>query len=376
MPSAITRAFRLAAAAALVCAGYFSLRLAWADHLFHSGTTAGAARALRLEPDNAAYALRAGRAERAAILQPRLAAAWIELGLAAERRGQGEQAALSLERAAAVDATYAPVWTLANFYARRRDSARFLAAARRALQIGDPGHYDPTPLFRLAWSFSPEHAAAFDQATRSAAERWPFASRRRDWLPLLASCDHLLADGDVEQAVFLWNAFIARTEPGRPLLAPETGAALTNGDFAWDPAERGFDWRMPAVAHVSCLRLNARGGLRILFDGRQCERCQVLEQLVPVGANTRYRLQIRYRTEAIAAGAGPRWRILDAVTRQEMIADAAPLASSAGADATVRFTTPPGARLALLALVYERAPGTARIAGALQLERVTLGFEP
>jgi tetratricopeptide (TPR) repeat protein len=365
MPSHISRAFRLAAFAGLACATYISLRLAWADHLFHSGTAAGAAHALALGPDNAAYALRAGQPERAAALQPRLAEAWIELGLAAERSGQWEQGARYLERAAAVDATYAPVWTLANFYARRGDGTRFLAAAKRALQVGDMGHYDPVPLFRLAWNMSPEHAAILEQATRPAAERVLAHPPSRDWLPLLAYCDRLIAAGDADQAVYIWNAFIARTEPGRPLLTPADQTAVNNGEFAWEPVEHGFDWRIPTVAGVTCVRAGPPGGMRIVFDGREAERCQVLEQLVPVIAQTHYRLQIRYRTEAIQPGAGPRWHILDAVTRHEI-----------SSDATVRFLTPAGVRLAVLALVYERVPGTARIAGTLQIEHVTLDLNP
>jgi hypothetical protein len=42
----------------------------------------------------------------------------------------------------------------------------------------------------------------------------------------------------------------------------------------------------------------------------------------------------------------------------------------------VRFVTPSGVRLALLGLVYEHVPGMARIAGTLQLERVTLDLNP
>jgi hypothetical protein len=310
-----------------------------------------------------------------------------------------EQGAKSWELRAAVNATYAPIWTLANFEARRGDSARFLAAARSALQIGDPRHFNPAPLFHLAWSVSSDPAAILPQgippqeriearyldfllatgrleAAGPVAERLLAHPQLHDWLPLLAYCDRLLAGGDADLAVHFWNAFIGRTAPGRPLLTPDADVALTNGDFAWPPVPHGFDWRMPDVSGVSLIRQGPLGGMRIILDGQQAERCEMREQLIPRIADTRYRLQFRYRTEAIAAGAGPRWRILDAVTHQEIPTDAMPLASSVDVDAVVRFTTPAGFRLALLALVYERVPGTARITGTLQLQRVALSFDP
>ncbi len=297
-----------------------------------------------------------------------------------------------------MDATYAPVWTLANFCARRGDSARFLAAASSALQIGDPGHYDPAPLFRLAWAVAPDPAAIlraippqermealyldFLLATERLEAARPLAQRLlahpdlRDWLPLLAYCDRLIADGDAHQAVSLWNTFVGRTAPGRPLLDPAASIAISNGEFAWEPLAHGFDWRVLPVERVFCTRLGPPGGMRIVFDGHQAERCQMLEQVVPVVADTRYCLQVRYRTDEIPPGAGPRWRIFDAITRQEIPTDAVLLSSPVDAGAVVRFTTPPGTRLALLALAYERVAGTVRIAGTLHLERVTLGFDP
>src|SRR5882724_1859849 len=49
-------------------------------------------------------------------LNPRFATAWIARGLAAETGGDRKSAEASLLQAAAVDNTYLPRWTLANFY--------------------------------------------------------------------------------------------------------------------------------------------------------------------------------------------------------------------------------------------------------------------
>ena len=364
MPSLIARVVRLAAILTLACAAYFSLRMAWADHLYHSGTAAGAGRALALEPDNAAYALRSGRPERAAVLQPRLAEAWIELGLSAERNGQLEQAASYLERAAAVDATYAPVWTLANFYARRRDHARFLG---RQNALSGSAILDTTISRRCTgW---------LGRCCRILPRSLSQAPRPETCIP----CCHT-ATACSQPAMRIKPSFSGtRSSPG-PRRAvrcspPPPAASSPTANLRGSRSSMDSTGAYPQ-SRVSGIRLGPPGGLRITFDGRQAERCQLLEQMIPVTAQTRYLLRFRYRTEAIPPGAGPRWRISDAVTGHEMISDAAPVSSAVDADAAVRFTTASGTRLALLALVYDRVPGTTRIAGTLQLERVTLGREP
>jgi len=85
---------------------------------------------------------------RAAVsLNPRLASAWIQLGLDAESEGNLPEAETYLLRAASVDRLYVPAWTLANYYFRRGDAAKFWPWARRA---ADLTYDDYHPLLRLA----------------------------------------------------------------------------------------------------------------------------------------------------------------------------------------------------------------------------------
>lgn len=85
---------------------------------------------------------------RAAVtLDPRLSSAWIHLGLDAEADGDLREAETDLRRAASVDRLYVPAWTLANFYFRRGDAAKFWLWAKRAAALT---YDDYRPLLRLA----------------------------------------------------------------------------------------------------------------------------------------------------------------------------------------------------------------------------------
>ncbi len=85
---------------------------------------------------------------RAAVsLNPRLASAWIYLGLDAEADGDLPEAEKDLLRAARVDRQYVPSWTLANFYFRRGDTVKFWPWAARAASLTFD---DYRPLLRLA----------------------------------------------------------------------------------------------------------------------------------------------------------------------------------------------------------------------------------
>jgi tetratricopeptide (TPR) repeat protein len=85
-------------------------------------------------------------------LNPRLASAWIHLGLDAEADGNLPEAEADLLQAARVDHLYLPAWTLANFYFRRGDRVRFWRWAERAAALT---YDDYRPLLRLADVFDP-----------------------------------------------------------------------------------------------------------------------------------------------------------------------------------------------------------------------------
>ncbi|MGH9648057.1 MAG: hypothetical protein ACRD4E_14700 [Bryobacteraceae bacterium] len=85
---------------------------------------------------------------RAAVrLNPRMASAWIHLGLDAEADGNLPEAEADLLRAARFDHLYLPAWTLANFYFRRGDAGKFWPWAKQAAGLT---YDDYRPLLRLA----------------------------------------------------------------------------------------------------------------------------------------------------------------------------------------------------------------------------------
>jgi len=400
----------ISALLALAAGGYWSARLAWADYLFRLDTEDGVARAARLVPGNAEYHLRlaafrqdAGGAEsalRAAVAaNPRMGTAWLALGLRAEAAGDPERAETCLDRAAKVDRTYSTLWTLANYYFRHGQAAEFWPAARRALRIADVTAHDPAPLFRLAWKMSDDPATILDRAIPDVGavqaryleflvqeNRAPVAEPVTERVVAFASgsdldsvfryCDRLIDAGDTGAAIHAWNALCWRTLRGYRPLAPEEGISLTNGDFADPPVEHGFDWRLPAVAGAAVERGGLPPRLCITFDGHQPEVCELATQFLPLVPSRKYRLRFRYQTDNIAPGSGLRWHIVNPATGEEVASDAADLASEQETGAIVRFAAPAGVSLARLTLAYQRAPGTKRIEGRVELSAVSLEREP
>src|SRR5438045_2220049 len=101
-----------------------------------------------------------GELERALELNPRYTAGWIARGLAKEAARDRGAAEASLLRAAQIDATYLPSWTLANFYLRGGDTEKFWTWARRAGGMA----YNPSALFQLCWRASDDPREILERA--------------------------------------------------------------------------------------------------------------------------------------------------------------------------------------------------------------------
>lgn len=365
-------AFRIIAVALLVLASGWSLRLGWAD-ILAAGDASDLRRAIHLAPGNAEYYARwsgfhqddaeqYARALRSALqLNPRISSAWIALGLQAERHGEFKRAERLLLKAAELDRTWIPRWTLANYYYRRNDKPHLLEWTTRALEIADVRSIDPDPLFELC---EPPLSAPRQVLTRYLAfllarnrldEAAPVSEAvlsEADLSLLLKYCDRLLETGAEDRALRVWNALCRR---GRIPYRELDGSSLTNGDFFNPPLEHGFDWR---TAFVSSRR---PGDLRIEFDGEQPENCDVLTQKIPVLANRRYTLRFRYRTDYIPPDSGLHWQV------NEPSAD---LSSDRETEGSFDFST--SARLITLKLSYHRPPGKVRLRGAILLRYVAL----
>ena len=409
--SLIRQITSVAALAALGLGIYWSLRLARADFLFRADSESAVRGALRLAPGNAEYharlaAILDGAGEpgaeaelrRAVDLNPRLASAWIELGLRAENAGDLTRADEDLLRAARADRTYTPLWTLANFYFRHERREQFWPVVRRALAIGDVRAYDPAPLFALCRKFTTDPDTVLERAipdvgavdsrylqflvrenlapaAEHVTERVVALSGDGDLGAVFEYCDRLIAAGDAERAIHAWNALCWRTLHGYRRIDPQAGVSLTNADFSVEPVGHGFDWRLPEFDGVTVERGGLTPRLWITFDGREPETCDVATQVVALVPGRKYKLRFRYQTDGLAAESGVRWRLTDVGKRAEFPTDARDLSSEMETAGVVHFTASTETRLARLVLAYRRTPGTVRIDGRLSLSDLALEFD-
>jgi hypothetical protein len=395
----LARAMRLIAGLALLAifgfAGYWSVRVAWAESLARSDSRSEVRSAIRMAPADAEYHLRLAsllsrdgmdpRPEliRAAALKPDDGRIWMLLAAESEARGDLAGAEQALRRAAQTSRQFEPRWRLANFYFRRGDAGQFWRWARDALPLT---YDDPVPLFRLCRQM-PEADEALERilpdeprllrgyltflaadkdlarADKVAAKLAPLAGTA-DLPDLLAYCDRSLGALRGDPALRIWNSLARRGLVQRAPLDPEHGNFVSNGDFTREPVGHGFDWRLaPSLPGVNAVRIGPGGGLRITFSGRQPEICDLLWQWIPAGGRDR-RLCVQYRTAGVAPSSGLRLTVVDAASGKEIAA--VPLSSDTWASAETHF--PP--RLARIVLSYRRGPGTTRIEGSVELRRM------
>jgi tetratricopeptide (TPR) repeat protein len=333
--------------------------------------------AVGITPDSAEYHLAAGDPDLAVRLNPRYAAAWIARGLEAETTGDREKAEASLKRAAEVDLTYLPRWTLASFYLRAGDLPAFWIWARRAAYMA----YSPAALFQLCWRASsdareileraipPEPAARrsyFDflvganrlEAAERLAEELERTADASDLNRLLAFCDVELARKQVRPARQAWNALAAGQ------LVPQS-TPLTNGGLATAPVRHCFDWLPNPVEGAAFSFDTAAHEMNLSVSGKQPEQCDFVEQYVAVEPGAAYRFRFRART----ALAGLHWGFRDARTSGEFSSGV--VSRSPGwSEQTFAFSVPTGCELLRIMLVYRRPAGSVRVEG----EAVFTGF--
>ncbi len=392
MPPFLYRTSGAVALAALIWCLAATAVLGWEDRLARAGGRETIETAIHLAPGDARnYAVLAslGGADRSRALElaaktsPFDSKAWIALGLDAELQGDRARAARCLLEAARVDKTYAPRWSLANFYFRSNNREKFWSWLREAARMS---YGDPRPLAQLAWNLAEDRPEALEALSdrppvlesyvsllldknrmgpaETAAGKLLEAAGKEAAGAALVYSDRFLEAGRPEAALRLWNRLAAaRSIPARPL-DPERGPHLTNGDFASEPLNRGFDWRPRAVAGVEMVRQPAGGGLRFSFSGRQPEYCMLMFERVPLAPGRRWRLAFEYRSEGMAGETGLRWRTIGAEWQ-------AP-ARETWREAEFEFRSPPEGSVVPLVLAYERAPGTMRTAGSFWLRRVRL----
>lgn len=367
-------------AAPLLLLSFFALRLAFADYLYRSGIPENVQRAARMFPSNPHYQAKAGNLKRSLELNPNQAAGWIELASEEESKGEFPAAEGHLLRAAEVDATFEPRWALANYYFRRDQRGEFWKWLRLA---AERSYGDRAALFQLAWrsgASSGEILKRWDGLGEvlgryvewlSKQNRWEVAGEaslalikagaKAEAPAVLEVCDQLVAKGQTELAAPVWNAMVASGWIASGALRGELKpGVLTNAKWEWKPTGKGFDWRLPWRAGLE--HHWRPGELTIALDGRQEEKTELLEQVVPVQGGKTYELRYRYRAEGLAKNGGVRWRVAGGAEAGD------PLMSGEWQEGRFRFRAPEGVRQMRLVLGYERQPGSSRPEATILLD--------
>jgi len=367
--------------------GVVAWNLARADYLFRQDTPQSVSAALALEPDGWRYALRLSQLDeehasallkRVLALDPFNAQANIELGLRSEAQGDDAAAEKYFLASYAVDKTYLPRWSLANYYLRHDRPQEFWKWAQSALRM--PAQ-DIRPLLELCWRVDPD-PVKIDAVVRTddpgvllqyleflvkknqMAALAPVAARllrsgtMADDRPFLFSIvDRLVTEKDAADALALWRGM----EDARWVTIDSS--LPKNASFAREPMAVSFDWSL--ATQTGLHSWPGPTGLQTEFTGEEPERCVVAEQVVALQPGS-YRLIYSYRTAEIPAATGVRWQVLDAASGAP-IAESSDLSSETDRQEALPFTVVAGQPLFRLRLKYERVVGTPRIAGNLRM---------
>jgi hypothetical protein len=393
---AIEVALRILIAGACCLGVWCSWAFACADARFQQDTEESVRSAICLVPDGWEYYMRLAQFDRAharELLTTALrlnrynAQADIELGLQYESEGDFERAEKSLLAAFAVDHTYLPRWSLANYYYRRDNSVAFWAWARSAAEM--PAD-DVGPLFELCWRVSPDpekitgtilnekpelirqylgFLLAKDQlpAVAAVAPRLIRTGDAASDRPLLFSVvNRLVIANDAAPARELWHLLMARQWVVADTTVPN------NANFVREPLPVRFDWSLPEYSGLHSWP--GSSGLEAEFTGNQPEDCTIAEQSVILEPGN-YTMTYDYRTTDIPPATGIRWQILDAKTNT-VLADSPDLSSATRKHLELFFTVPPEASLLQLRLAYRRALGTPRISGMLVVQTTQIKVLP
>jgi hypothetical protein len=400
------RIIALAIRVSVVCACLLGIWESWkfnrSERLYYRGTPESIRAAIRAEPDCWwCYTALAREDDPHAEellstslrLNPYNSDAAIDLGLRYEADGDIQRAESLLHQAFEVDRTYAPRWSLANFYFRRDNLPSFWIWARRATEM--PAE-DIGALFELCWRASPNAKTieaninednpdvvrqfimfliGKDQPTAAVHPALKFVSivpRESDWLQnsdrrlFFDTVDKLIAVNDAAGANALWRGLI------RAHWIVADSSIPNNPLFARDPLPVKFDWTFSSYAGLHSWPGSA--GLETEFAGQEPENCTIAEQVVSLPPGN-YLLESSYYTRSIAPNTGIRWEISDPKSEM-LLANSSPLSSDSSARVRFSFSVKPDLPFLRLQLAYHREPGTTRVTGALVVTSIQIQPAP
>lgn len=389
-------AWRIIITCVLAFGIWCSWTLARADYSFRLNTPESVRAAVRLEPDSWEYYMRLALLddahaqqllETAVSIDPYNAEADIELSLRLEGAGDYRTAEKLLLDAFAVDRTYLPRWSLANFYLRRNNMPEFWTWARSAAEMPSD---NVRPLFDLCWRVSPDpneieqrimnnnpelirqyldFLLAKDQlpAAADAAHRLSqFGDATVDDPEMYSVIDRLIAAGEGDAAKRVWNVLI-----DKHWVVADTGAP-NNPNFARDPLPVGFDWTV--FSYSGLHSWPGPSGLETEFSGEQPENCTIAEQAIVLPPGN-YELEYSYRTDEIPPETGLRWQIIGGGS-ETVLTESTDLSSETMNRGNLEFSIPLDASLVHLRLQYQRTLGTPRISGTLVIPSVQIHARP
>jgi hypothetical protein len=387
---------------------YWTARFGYADWLSTSAAENSVLRATTLAPQNTSAWLRLADLRstsdeddiaplrQALASSPQDSRIWILLGLELEARRQYPEAERCLTRAVELDRDFIPIWTLANYYFRRGDEARFFPATRQTLAFS---RGDLSPLFRMCWSITDDGGRILHDAIPDKDDvlpaylEWlgnrldvagPVANRLLDLFPdqgtpaLLDYCDRLISANRLDPAVAFWNQMSSR---GVVRTGPVQQDAIVDGNFRSPALNTAFGWRTGSPAGVDI----AIGGssMNLNFSGNEGDHCDIANQLTLIRPGRTWRLRYHFESSGLEAGAGLHWLVSDAHSGTQFMPplsqfSLAPrdFAGARGGQGDFTFIVPPATSqsplLARVALVYDRDPASARMEGWIRVDKVWL----
>lgn len=380
---------------AVSCYGmWWCVKFARADLLYQQDTSDSVRGAIALVPDGWAYYVRLAQLDppearellkRSLVLNRYDAAADIDLALSFEASGDLEQAENLLVQASRIDSTYAPRWSLANFYFRRGNMPAFWGWAHKAAEMPSE---DIGLLFEMCWRVSPdtqeigrhilndrpellrqyitwlisrEHYEALQDAASRLVARGDVNSDR---LLLFASINRLADTGNGRAADALWRLLGSRGWVTADRTIPN------NPRFALEPLPVRFDWTLPEYTGLHSWP--GVSGLESEFTGSEPEECIIAEQSALLQPR-RYSFEYSYRTTGGVPMAGVRWQVFDPATKS-ILSESEDLTSSEPRSGKFSFAVPEETLLRFR-LVYKRTLGTSRVAGTLVVSSTKIAEE-
>lgn len=408
----------LVIALCVICSGgiIFSASRVWlAAELANTRNPSDWARAVKIEPGNAAYWNQLGKYEewdltygnahqavrdfeRATRLDPHAALLWTALASSYEataQPGKARQAYIKAQAAYPVSAEVA--WQYGNFLIGQGETREAAAQVRRALlekpelvpgavsQFSKAGVDLNQILEQVLPARREDYLAALNyflsqNENDAALATWGKLAGLGQKLPLNASMDlidNLIAVRRAHDAELVWRQALASA--GRASQLNTSGSLIFNGNFEHNLVNGGFGWRwIPTrgalLDLVGDITHSSTQSARVTFDGTANPDFSGLRQYVPVSPGVRYHFSAYIRTDAISTDSGPQFVIRTCHDPLQQLAQT-PMMIGTHPWTEVRTDFTTGANTDCINVVLRRAPSRIfvnRMSGTVWVDNVRL----